>query len=191
MSTKLPVEEVVSLLIESGYIPFPRPAVIASIPFDFPAVFASEDTGPGIVVVVDTVEETDKRMLQKLVAFARALDVAQSRRSVTIVIVGPTPASPVTDELSRLGRVLVVTIDGDRDSEEQIRDVLASLLPLVVPPLASALNDPFIPITDWLDQPGNDELRSLVEAATFGDKAVVSALARALESAIGGPGGGS
>lgn len=191
MSTKLPVEEVVSLLIESGYRPFPRPAVIASIPFDFPAVFASEDTGPGIVVVVDTVDETDNRMVQKLAAFARALDVAQSRRSVTVIIVGPTPASPIIDELSRLGRVLVVTIDGDRDSEDQIRDVLASLLPLVVPQLASALNDPFIPIINWLDEPGNDEFRSLVDAAMFGDRAVVSTLAGALEGAIGDLGGGS
>jgi hypothetical protein len=79
------------------------------------------------------VDKSEARIIQIVEALSRALDVARSRRSLTVIVVGPRPLPGTLDRLSRVARVLPVGVSGD---EEVLRDWLAILLPLNVPEIA-------------------------------------------------------
>jgi hypothetical protein len=132
MSFSPAVARVVSVLESAGYHRFDEVLLVAGIPFRFPAVLA-RDTSLDLVVVVDRIEEQDgERLLERIAALSRALDVAGSRRPLTVVLVGPRPELRITHALRDVARILSVSEgQGDATSQELL-DALGALLPLRV-----------------------------------------------------------
>lgn len=133
MISTTPVERIAVLLGEAKYTRLPVPLKILRLSFDIEAAFVGGETSSDLVVVVDNVDRPELRMVQIVEAFSRALDVARSRRPLTVIVVGPRPALGTIERLSRVARVLPVGVITD---EETLRDWLAVLLPLTIPDVA-------------------------------------------------------
>lgn len=122
-----PVERVVALLSDAGYEPLSPPVEVAGIPFEFSAILAARSS-LDLVVVVDTVVETDVEGISRRVeGLSRALDLVESRRPLTVVIIGPEPEPQLHVALTRIARVLVVGVPSE---ERELREAVAVLLPL-------------------------------------------------------------
>lgn len=127
MSTSPPVERVVDLLREGSYERLPQPVAVASIPFEFSAVLVASSS-LDLVLVVDTITDTDVASIRARVeGVSRALDLVESRRPLTVVLVGPEPTPELLLALTRVARVLIAGVPSD---ERELREALAVLLPL-------------------------------------------------------------
>lgn len=129
MSGGGPVERVVAMLKDAGYVPVEQPQSIAGIPFEFAAMLVG-DTSLDLVAVLDlAIDAKEERIRRRINGLARALDVVGSRRSLTVVLVGPRPSQGLIQEIGEVSRVLAVgtPVDGD---DAFLWDALASLLPL-------------------------------------------------------------
>lgn len=180
MIDSAPVERVVSLLEDADYVRWPSPVVVGSVPFDFSAVLVGTERAFDIVVVSDTVMESNRRLRQRIEALARALDVSGSRRSLTIVTVGPKPNESTMESLSRVARILVVHATEETDTVS-LRDSLAVLLPLNLPSATDDSGEPFADVMQWLTHEANRaQLRPIVAASGLGSEGVSEALANFL-----------
>jgi hypothetical protein len=122
-----PVARIAAVLEEAGYEAMKQPEV-AGIPFDFAATLAARGS-LDLVVVADLVIEADEARLRRGVeALARALDLVRSRRSLTVVLVGPAPGAHLIQALALVGRVLRVR--PEEDDGDSLHDALSVLLPL-------------------------------------------------------------
>lgn len=185
MTTATPIERVVEILTAANYRPASRPLTVASVPFEFAAVLVGTGRAPDLIVVVDTVAESEVRIRQKIDSLGRALDVAGSMRPLTAVLVGPRPSDMTLDVISRVCRVLPVGTPAGGGAEAQLRDWLAVLLPLPLPDPNQALADPEGELLAHLPENIDDELRSkLLSAAAHGPKAVQRVLKERLTSAL-------
>lgn len=127
MSASEPVERVVAVLQEAGYDRLPQPVEVAGIPFEFAATLVAK-AALDLVLVVDTVTDTDEASLQlRVEGLGRALDLVDSRRPLTVILVGPEPVPDLQLSLTRVARVLTAGTSGD---ERDLRRGVAVLLPL-------------------------------------------------------------
>jgi len=133
MISTTPVERIARLLSDAKYTRLPVPLKILKLSFDIGAAFIGSETSSDLVVVIDNVDRPELRMVQIVEALSRALDVACSRRSLTVIVVGPRPVLGTIERLSRVARVLPVGVISD---EEALRDWLAVLLPLTISDVA-------------------------------------------------------
>jgi len=133
MISTTPVERIARLLSDAKYTRLPVPLKILKLSFDIGAAFIGSETTRHLVVVIDNVDRPELRMVQIVEALSRALDVARSRRSLTVIVVGPRPVLGTIERLSRVARVLPVGVISD---EEALRDWLAVLLPLTISDVA-------------------------------------------------------
>jgi len=125
-----PIARVVTLLERSGYAPLDQPITVAGIPFEFVAMLIGE-TSLDLIVVVDTVEDVDaSRVRERVEGLSRALDLARSRRPLTVVLVGPPPGIALTHALARVCRVLIAGTPTGAGAVEELENALAVLLPL-------------------------------------------------------------
>lgn len=128
MSASLPVERAAAFLETAGYTRVREPLFVASIPFEFDATLVGS-ASLDLILVVDLIEGATIGVNQRRIeGLARALDVVGSKRSLTIVLVGPLPPLDVVNALSGVGRILSVDT-GSRD-KDVLRDSLSVLLPL-------------------------------------------------------------
>jgi hypothetical protein len=126
VSASQPVERVVTLLREAGYERLPQPVAVAAIPFEFSAVLVGSSS-LDLVVVVDVVTDRNVTDIRRRVeGLSRALDLAKSRRPLTVILIGPEPNPELQLTLTRIARVLFV---GPYD-ERELREAIAVLLPL-------------------------------------------------------------
>jgi hypothetical protein len=124
-----PLDRVVAVLERGGYQRLPKPLTIAGTEFDFEAAARGAQRSHDLVLVAT--DRVPAFRLQRLVAgLARSLDLAQSRRPITLVIAGELAAAD-KGELERHARVL--RIDAADPSEDQIEQAVAVLLPLDLP----------------------------------------------------------
>ena len=127
MSASPPVERVVALLQEAGYDRLPQPVEVAGIPFEFAATLVAK-AALDLVLVLDTITDTDEPGLRlRVEGLGRALDLVESRRPLTVILVGPEPAPDLQLSLTRVARVLTAGTSGD---EDDLRQGIAVLLPL-------------------------------------------------------------
>jgi hypothetical protein len=174
MSASQPVERIVALLSEAGYERLSPPIEVAAIPFEFSAVLAASSS-LDLVVVIDTIAEADTGEIRRRVeGLSRALDLVQSRRPLTVVLVGPEPEQDLQLALTRVARVLVVGPYGERE----MRQAIAVLLPLEIVTVAE-MPESWRSARDRL-LAGYPEAAELVEAAQFGAEAVAEAARRHL-----------
>jgi hypothetical protein len=171
-----PVERVAGLLVEAGYLRHHEVLRIASIEFQFLATFTAPRS-LDLVVLLDTVTETETRLQQKLLGLSNALDVVASRRSITAILVGPPPSRPTHDVLLRTGRVLVVGTPVGENAVDEIRDAIAILLPLQLPAVTDTTARSWEDLRDALIAgPAGQEISRVLDAAVLGTSEVTNQL---------------
>jgi hypothetical protein len=184
LTTITPLDRVIQILV-TNYCRVSTPLTVASVPFHFAAVLVGADRAPDLIVIVDTVEEPELRIRQKIDGLGRALDVAGSRRPLTAILVGPKPSDSTLDLLGRVCRVLPVGTPVGDDAETTLRDWLAVLLPLPLPDPSKALADPMGELKSRLPKGLDETLRSeVLAAASRGRAAVQMALKERLTRAL-------
>lgn len=184
MSYPKPVARVVSLLQNNGY-KILRDLRIGTISFEFTEVLVGTRYSFDLVVVADMiVDPNESRLRKKVGALARALDLVESRRSLTLVVVGPSPSDITIRELSRSCRVLAVGTPTGDEAEASIRDVLAVLLPLNLPKVAIGAVHPLDRLRAEVASPRDSIALSLMEAAEAGSSDVERVLGEWFEEVI-------
>ncbi|WP_314645682.1 hypothetical protein [uncultured Microbacterium sp.] len=124
------VQDVVSVLERAGFERLPKPLTVVGTEFDFEAAARGTKTSHDLVLVAT--DDVPGRRLQRLVAgLARSLDLAESRRPVSLVLLGNIAATN-RSELERYARVLPIVTP--TPSTQEITDALAVLLPLNLTP---------------------------------------------------------
>jgi len=183
MNDTTPVGRITALLLEAGYRSVSAPLVIGGLKFDFPAALVGTEPSPDLILIADTAFEQEERLVAKLEGVARALDVARSKRPLTVVVAGPRPTSANLEAMSRVCRVLPTGTVLDQDPEGSLRNWLAVLLPLRLPeahaPIADALEQ-LSKLGTELDQ----EVADLVVPAKQGTRAVQLQLHQIIDDAV-------
>ncbi len=133
MTPSTPVERVVAILKEAGYRELSLPLTVASVPFEFAAALVGTGKSSDLIVVVDTVYDSDALTRQKIDGLGRALDVAGSRKPLTAILAGPKPHDPTLEAIGLVCRVLPVGTPTGADATRLLHDCLAVLLPLQLP----------------------------------------------------------
>lgn len=172
--SQAPLELVMTVLEHGGYQRLPKPLTVAGMEFDFEAAARGTQRSHDLVVV--TTDRLPARRLQRLLAgLARSLDLAQSRRPVTLVVVGDLSAND-RGELERHARVL--RVESADPSQAEVERVVAVLLPLDLP--TSVIMHESNPVNEVLATlgPGPDtaEHIALLRAAIGGADEVREAL---------------
>jgi len=122
-------ELVLTVLERGGYERLPEPLIVAGMEFDFEAAARGTRRAHDLVLVTTSRLRTSR--LQRLLAgLARSLDLAQSRRPVTLVVVGELSAND-RSELECHARVLHV--ESADPSLAEVERAIAVLLPLGLP----------------------------------------------------------
>lgn len=183
MNDTTPVGRITAQLLEAGYRSVSAPLVIGGLKFDFPAALVGTEPSPDLILIADTAFEQEERLVAKLEGVARALDVARSKRPLTVVVAGPRPTSANLEAMSRVCRVLPTGTVLDKDPEASLRNWLAVLLPLRLPeahaPIADALEQ-LSKLGTGLDQ----EVADLVVPAKQGTRAVQLQLHQIIDDAV-------
>jgi len=159
--------------------------MIAAVPFEFAAILLGTNHANDLIVVVDTLVDSEPRIRQKVEGLSRALDLVSSRRPLTVVLAGPPPRPTITEALARVSRVLTVGTPTGDNADRFLTDTLAVLLPLNLPVSSEAILDPIDEIRKQLpDDTDQEDLRSLFIAALSGTDAVKEALRAALKAPL-------
>jgi hypothetical protein len=185
MTQNQPVTRVVDILTTAGYRQRTTPVTVASVRFEFAAILLGSDRANDLIIVIDTLVDGEARIRQKVEGLSRALDLAASRRPLTVVLVGPPPRPTIVEALARVSRVLTVGTPTGDSADRFLADTLAVLLPLVLPDASEAVVDPLDEVRRQLpvdiDQ---DALVPLFTAARSGTEAVQEALRELLEDSL-------
>ena len=123
------VQDVLAVLEGAGFERLLKPLTVVGTEFDFEAAARGMDTSHDLVLIAT--DQVPRRRLQRLVAgLARSLDLAASRRPVSLVLLGGVAASDRI-ELERYARILPVASSTPDIAE--IEEAVAVLLPLKLP----------------------------------------------------------
>lgn len=131
MSAPGPVDRAVAVLEGAGYEIVEQPRPIGGIPFEFAAMLAGRSSLDLIALVDLAIDTDDDHIRRRVEGLARALDLVRSRRSLTVVLVGPRRGPSLIQAIAGVTRVLTVGSPGE-DDKADLRDALAVLLPLEV-----------------------------------------------------------
>lgn len=174
------VDQVVSLLLNAGYRRVSTPFILAGLQFNVAAVMVGADRSSDLVVVEDTVASTSREIQIRIETIARAMDALDSKRPITAIVIGPRPPATELDAMSRVARILPVGPSLLPDRSDALRNWLAVLLPLHLPPTGNQLADPLSELKHQLD-PGNTVISELLDSAHLGTSAVQRALHQIIE----------
>jgi hypothetical protein len=174
-----PVEAVADILREGDqYRQLAKPLQIAGVTIDVADAFVAAGKALDLILIGDNIgDQSGRRLLSAVDAAARALDLVASRRSLTLVVVGPRPTAEELRELTRYARVLPV---GEAPNEEGLRNWLAALLPLALPKVGEARGD--IANDELISEASDPLLRNLVTGAHSGKEEVSAILFEAIEA---------
>lgn len=174
MTLSEPLANVVTLLESAGYRSRPQPFTVASVPFDFSALLVGAERALDLIVVVDTLVESEVRIRQKVEGLSRALDLVASRRPLTTIVVGPLLPAATIAALSKVSRVLSVGVSVGEEAERYLGDALAVLLPLTLPDPSQAVLDPLAEVGRVMNLVAEDDgtVASLLDAAANGPETV-------------------
>lgn len=181
------IDRITNILAGADYKQLPKPFSVSSLPFEFAAAFIGKEKTLDLILVVDLfVEKDEARLVQKLQSLGRALDLAESRRSLTAILVG-TGLDPASSEaIGRICRVLAVgTPPEDASIDQYLHDWLAVLLPLPVLDAVNALADWRVELKHQVGKASSSAFFSaVVEAAHQGSEFVEATLASRLKKEV-------
>ena len=127
------------------------------------------DKANDLVVVIELKGDTaDEGVIRKVLSLTPALDVLQSKRSVTVVLTSGQVSTGIVQSISRVCRVLAVGAPSGPKAMDAVRDWISVLLPLIQPP-------PVETLVDW-----QSDLRSSIPknlAEPFMDELLIAASA--------------
>ena len=185
MTQNQPVNRVVQILTNAGYRNRPTPVTVASVPFEFAALLLGSDRANDLIIIIDTLVDSETRIRQKVEGLSRALDLVASRRPLTVVLVGPPPRTAIVEALSRVSRVLTVGTPTGDNADRFLADALAVLLPLSLPDASEAVAEPLGELRRHLPSDiDEDVVAPLLTAAQLGTDAVREALRRTIEASL-------
>jgi hypothetical protein len=123
------VRDVLDVLEGAGFERLSKPLTVVGTEFDFEAAASGTHTSHDLVLIAT--DQVPRKRLQRLVAgVARSLDLAASRRPVSLVLLGEVAASDRM-ELERYARVLPIA--STTPDVAEIEKAVAVLLPLKLP----------------------------------------------------------
>jgi hypothetical protein len=170
-----PTDRVIDLLKDAGYDVVEQPQQIGGIPFEFAAMLAGRSS-LDLIAVVDLAVDIDDLVIRRRVeGLARALDLVRSRRSLTIILVGPRRGMGLIQALAGVARVLTVGSPGT-DNEAGLRDALAVLLPLEVTTEDDEADDAWSEARAQMTAEDPSETGKALAASSSGEAAVQDAL---------------
>lgn len=185
MTHSQPVARVVKLLQANGYELANGPLRVGTLSFEFAATLFGTAHSFDMVLVADMITEPgDSALLRKVEAVGRALDMIESRRSFTLIVVGPQLGDITVREASRVCRVLAVGTPTGRGADQQVRDALSVLLPLTLPAGAISSIHPLDALRANLNGSVPSEVEEIIERAKDGSEAVRESLRRWLVSTL-------
>ncbi len=171
MIAPTPVDRIAEVLTMAGYRRLSIPLEIAGLRFELAAAFLGTNPSPDLILVEDIAYEEENRILRKIEGIARAMDVVQSKRPLTVILAGPRPRSSTIEAMCRVCRVLPVGLDQDEDPDKTLKNWLSVLMPLKLPEPNAGIADPMKAICEDLEGlPA--EVTGLVELARRGAGAV-------------------
>lgn len=179
------VEQVVSLLLDAGYKRLDTPFNLAGLQFDVAAVLIGTGRASDLVIVEDTVVSTGRDIQVRIETIGRAMDSLESKRPITAILIGPRPSTLELDAMSRVSRILPVGASEPSDQNAVLRNWLAVLLPLQLPPTGEELADPMAEIFSQVDSE-NVVVSKLLASAPFGTLAVKQRLYEILDQSLEG-----
>lgn len=176
-------ETVLGVLEDAGFERLPKPLVVAGSTFDFDAVARGSGLSHDLVVVA-TELDSPRRLVRLVGGLGRALDQVESRRPVSVVVVGPALDAATTVDLERYARVL--TVGSDDPEPGDVRSAVAVLLPLALPTASSQGRDPLTEVAQAVGSSLSDDHRAFLDAARIGPDAVRETLRRFVDDAVSG-----
>lgn len=185
------VETVLDVLETAGFERLPKPLVVAGSSFDFDA--AARGTGVSHdLVVVATSPSSSRRLVRLVSGLSRTLDQVESRRPVSLVLLGERLDGSTTADLERHARVL--SIESGDPTPDNVRRAVAVLMPLEIPTATRQGRDPLGEVAELLGSSVSSEHQAFLEAARIGAEEVRETLRGYVDSAAAGTpdeGGGS
>lgn len=182
MTDSTPVGRVAAVLEDAGYQRIANGLRVGELKFQFPAAFVKAKSSAELIVVADIASESETQLTRKVDGVARALDIASSTRSLTLVVTGPRPSASALESLGRVCRVLPTgTITGD-DGEQVLKNWLAVLLPLSLPTPESVAGNSLSRI-HAAAQSLDEITRRLIDVASLGGVAVSKELYSIIDAA--------
>jgi hypothetical protein len=185
LTASAPIKRARELLAEAGLRPLTPPVTVAGIPFDFSVILIADDS-LDLVVLVDTVEDgPEEEARREIGGLARALDVAGSRRPLTVALIGPRWSELTERAMARVARVLVCEVVLDDDAMAALHDALAVLLPLTLTTAPQEPTESWANVRAQLQKgAGGPDLADLLGAAPRGAGRVRNALVRFLAEPV-------
>lgn len=167
------IDAVLEVLEASGFERLPKPLVVAGAIFDFEAAVRGTGVSNDLVVVAARTTPP-RRLVQLLSGLSRILDQVQSRRPVTLVLIGMPSAGSTMTELERQARVLAIA--NENPDTEEVRSAVAVLLPLTLPRAMQHGREPLDEVAATLGSTLSEEQQALIARAKAGPEAVRDAL---------------
>lgn len=167
MTDSTPVGRVAVALEEAGYQRIVDWLRVGELKFQFPAAFVKVKSSADLILVADTASESELQLTRKVDGVARALDIARSTRSLTLVVTGPRPSSATLESLSRVCRVLPTGNISGADGTDILKNWLAVLLPLTLPQPESVASNALARVQASA-QNLDDPTRRLIDIALLG-----------------------
>lgn len=177
------VETVLGVLAIAGFERLPKPLIVAGSSFDFDAAARGTGVSHDLVVVASSPKDP-RRLVRLLSGLSRTLDQVESRRPVSLVLIGEPVEESVITDLERHARVL--TIETDDPEPEDVERAVAVLMPLALPSETSRGRDPLTEVAELLGPSLSSEQRVLVDAARAGPEEVRETLRSYIEAAVMG-----
>jgi len=182
MTDSTPVGRVAAALEDAGYQRIANGLQVGELKFQFPAAFVKAKSSAELILVADIASESETQLSRKVDGVARALDIASSTRSLTLVVTGPRPSASALESLGRVCRVLPTgNITGD-DGDQVLKNWLAVLLPLSLPKPESVVGNSLARI-HAAAQNLDETTRKLIDVASLGEGAVSKELYSIIDAA--------
>lgn len=202
MSLSPPVQALVERLEAAGYVRLATPFRVASVEFQFTAALRGVGARAlDLVIVVDAVTgehgDTDGLVVRnRIETLSRALDVTQSRYTLSTVLVGAvlTNNVKVLAETCRVLQVPALALDADGALEAKDAEILEDQIRLLLPlDLPETVSDSEITKTGALHLliarlPADVDavlVRELITGSTRGEAGVKTALGRRIDDVLG------
>ncbi len=182
MTDSTPVGRVTVVLEDAGYQRIASGLQVGELKFQFPAAFVKAKSTAELILVADIASESEAQLTRKVDGVARALDIASSTRSLTLVVTGPRPSAAALESLSRVCRVLPTGNITGEDGYEVLKNWLAVLLPLSLPEPESVSGNSLARIYAAA-QNLDETTRKLIDVASLGERAVSEELYSIIDAA--------
>jgi hypothetical protein len=182
MTDSTPLGRITSTLEAAGYRCITNGLRVGNLTFEFPAAFVKEQSSSDLILVADSADEPEDALSRKVNGVARALDITQSTRSLTLVVTGPRPTDAALESLGRVCRVLPTGNISGVEGDTLLKNWLAVLLPLSLPMEEATATNPLASVRTAARRL-DDTTQRLIEAASQGPAAVKMALYATIDAA--------